>query len=357
MLTTNTRKIIHIDFDAFFASVEILDNPSLLGKPVAVGGLPSNRGVISTCNYEARKYGVRSAMPSAFALKKCPQLQLLPGRHERYKEISNIAKNIFYKYSELVEPLSLDEAYLDVTNSSMCLGSATLIAENIRKDIFNEIKLTASAGVAPNMFLAKIASDWNKPNGMFVISPEAVEEFVRILPVNKIHGVGSVTAKRLHAQNILTCEHLRSLPITTMIQQFGKFGNKLWHLCRGIDNRQVTPNRIRKSVSVEKTFSQDISNIDVIIKKLFELCSRLKVRLNKLDKRYVPTKRFIKIKFSDYSISQATEELNHLDNRQHFLKLLKSILGDKFLPIRLLGVGIKIIDNSSNSYKQLQINF
>ncbi len=353
----DNRKIIHIDFDAFFASVEILDNPRLLGLPVAVGGLPSARGVISTCNYEARKYGIHSAMPSAFALKQCPELQLLPVRYDRYKEISAISKNIFYKYTKLVEPLSLDEAYLDVTNSSMCLGSATLIAQNIRKDIFDKLKLTVSAGVAPNMFLAKIASDWHKPNGMLVIKPNDVEQFVCNLPITKIHGVGSVTAKKMHLQNISTCQHLRELSITTMTQQFGKFGNKLWHLCRGIDNRQVIPNRRRKSISVEKTFSQDLQNTDDIIKKLVELYSRLKVRLNKLDDNYTPTKRFIKIKFSDYTISQAIEELNHLDDWQHFLKLLRSTLGDKFLPVRLLGIGIKIIDTSSNSYTQLQIDF
>lgn len=226
------RKIIHIDMDCFFAAIEIRDNPLLKNKPVAIGGLPENRGVLSTCNYIARKYGLHSAMPSVRALQLCPKLILLPVKMEKYKAASKVLYRIFKQYTPLVEPLSLDEAFIDVTDCQYCKGSATLIAETIKRRIKKELKLTASAGVAPNKFLAKVASDWEKPDGLFVITPDKIDLFIQKLPIEKIFGVGRVTAKKLHAVQIKTCHDLQQFSLAQLQEKFGKMGERFYDLCR-----------------------------------------------------------------------------------------------------------------------------
>ncbi len=229
------RKIIHIDMDCFYAAIEMRDDPSLRSIPIAVGGSADRRGVISTANYEARRYGVHSAMSTAIALRLCPQLKVVSGRMALYKETSIHIRKIFARYTDLIEPLSLDEAYLDVTDCSQLHGSATLIAEAIRQQIFDELQLTASAGIAPIKFLAKIASDMNKPNGQFVITPQNIDQFILTLPLRKIPGVGKVTAQKLADMGLTTCADVQNYDVVTLIKSMGKFGQVLWERCHGID--------------------------------------------------------------------------------------------------------------------------
>ena len=277
------RKIIHIDMDCFFAAVEMRDNPALRDIPIAIGGSRVQRGVISTANYPARKFGVRSAMPTAMALKLCPHLTLLPGRFEAYREASNHIREIFSRYTSLIEPLSLDEAYLDVSDSVHCHGSATLMAQEIRQIIFNELALTASAGVAPVKFLAKIASDLNKPNGQFVLTPAEVPAFLKTLPLAKIPGVGKVSAAKLESMGLRTCEDVQNSDLAVLLKRFGKFGRILWERSHGIDEREIHNDRQRKSIGVERTLEEDIhewGECEAIVERLYpELERRLaKVR-------------------------------------------------------------------------------
>lgn len=232
------RKIIHVDMDCFFAAVEMRDNPALRDIPIAIGGSRVQRGVISTANYPARKFGVRSAMPTATALKLCPHLTLLPGRFDAYKEASNHIREIFSRYTSLIEPLSLDEAYLDVSDSVHCQGSATLMAQEIRETIHRELNLTASAGIAPVKFLAKIASDLNKPNGQFVIAPHQVAEFVKTLPLAKIPGVGKVSAAKLESMGLRTCADVQNSDLAMLLKRFGKFGRILWERSQELMNEK-----------------------------------------------------------------------------------------------------------------------
>ncbi len=337
------KKIIHCDADCFFAAVEMRDDPSLRSRPIAVGGNSEQRGVISTCNYEARAFGVRSAMSSAMAKKLCPDLLILPHRMDAYKEASVQMRHIFYGYTELVEPLSLDEAFLDVTHSEYCGGSATRIAEQIRQRVYDELKLTVSAGVAPNKFLAKIASDWNKPNGLFVIPPHAVDKFVLQLPVNKIFGVGKATAARLADVNIRTCADLRRFSIFELKQRFGQLGLRLFELCRGIDEREVKASRRRKSLSVENTFPQDLPGITSCLSHLPELLQQLASRLRRLDDSYLMVKIFVKIKFADFS-QTTIERSGSLLVVSEFQQLCCDAYARKEMPVRLLGVGVRFVD-------------
>jgi len=252
------RKIIHVDMDCFFAAVEMRDDPSLRDIPIAIGGSRVQRGVISTANYPARKYGVRSAMPTATALRLCPHLKLLPGRFDAYKEASQQIRAIFTRYTPLIEPLSLDEAYLDVTDSEHCQGSATLMAQAIRADILRETGLTASAGIAPIKFLAKIASDMNKPDGQYVITPQAMPDFLLTLPLSKIPGVGKVATKKLEEMGLRTCADVQQADLAQLLKRFGKFGRVLWERSNGIDDRDVVVERERKSLGVERTLGEDI---------------------------------------------------------------------------------------------------
>lgn len=246
----NQRKIVHIDMDCFYAAIEMRDNPGLADKPVAAGGTRETRGVLATCNYRARQYGLHAAMSTYAAFKHCPDLVLLPVNMEKYRHVSREIKTIFHDYTPYVEPLSLDEAYLDVTQCDAYQGSATLIAQDIRQRILTQHQFTASAGVAPNKFLAKISSDWHKPNGQLVITPNKVAGFIEQLQIGRIHGVGKATQRKLARLNVATCQDLQTLTRTTLAQHFGAFGEKLYLYARGINPRPVEPNRIRKSVSV-----------------------------------------------------------------------------------------------------------
>ena len=257
----SSRKIIHIDADCFYAAIEMRDDPRLQGRAVAVGGAADRRGVIAACNYEARTWGIHSAMPTARALKLCPDLEVIKPRMDAYRAASKLIHNILHDYTDCIEPLSLDEAFLDVTDCTLCSGSATLIAKEIRSRVWQELRLVVSAGVAPNKFLAKIASDWRKPDGLFVITPDQVDDFVLGLPVKKLHGVGKVTAAKMARMGINDCTQLREQSLLALTKAFGTFGERLWSLARGIDERPVQPYSRRQSVSVERTFDKDLPDL------------------------------------------------------------------------------------------------
>jgi DNA polymerase-4 len=336
---TLTRKIIHIDMDCFYAAVEIRDDPSLASLPVAVGGASDRRGVLCTCNYIAREFGVRSAMSTAYAYRLCPNLVLIPVNMQKYRAAAKIIQGIFAEYTTRVEPLSLDEAYLDVTGSERCQGSATLIAKEIRQRIVDETQLTASAGVAPNKFLAKIASGWNKPDGLFVIRPQEIAAFVKELEVRELFGVGKVTAEKLYARGLKTCTDLQKISLAELTAQFGKMGQRLHEYSFGIDHREVEPDRIRKSVSVEETYSKNIISIENCLPLLDDLFTRLLKRLQDSATDYPIKNHYIKIKYNDFKQitmerSGTTLELNN------FKDLLKSVENKAGKQIRLLGMGV-----------------
>ena len=350
---TASRKIIHIDADSFYASVEVRDNPELRGKPIAVGGQSDRRGVIATASYEARKFGVRSAMASSRAMALCPSLSILPPRFEVYRSISQQFHQIFADYTELVEPLSLDEAYLDVSDCERCSGSATLIASEIRERVRSELKLTVSAGVAPNKFLAKVASDWHKPDGQFTIAPEEVAEFVLQLPVSKINGVGRVTAGKLRRMGVETCGDLQGLPLETLMASFGKYGRSLHEVARGEDRRLVKPSRQRKSISVERTFAEDIEQLDAMGEALASLLLELQRRYDKISRDYLPGKRFVKIKYRDFSQTTLEEGIAPSASGWYspadFQRMMAAAWVREAKPIRLLGAGLRLQPSSADS--------
>lgn len=337
------RKIIHVDMDCFYAAVEMRDNPAYRNRPLAVGGHEKQRGVLSTCNYEARKFGVRSAMPTGKALQLCPKLLVVRGRMSVYVEISKKIREIFSRYTSIIEPLSLDEAFLDVTDSKQCHGSATLIAESIRRDIWNELNLTASAGIAPIKFLAKVASDLNKPNGQFVIPPQDVQSVIDELPLEKIPGVGKVSIEKLHQAGFFTCKDIKESDYRDLLLKFGRQGASLWKRSHGIDDREVIIERERKSVGVERTFTQNISTYaecwQVIEDKLFP---ELETRLEKASPSKAIIKQGIKLKFADFQ--QTTIEHIHASlDREHFKELLSEILKrQQGREIRLLGLSVML---------------
>ena len=338
------RKIIHIDCDCFFAAVEMRDNPAWRDIPLAVGGQPDQRGVIATCNYEARRYGVKSAMPSSLALRRCPQLLIVPPDFVRYREASQAIHQIFQRYTALIEPLSLDEAYLDVSGQPHCQGSASLMAEAIRSAIRTEVGITASAGIAPNKFLAKIASDWHKPDGQFLIRPQDVDAFVCHLPVEKLWGVGAVTAAKLKTQGFHHCADLQAAPLATLLHNFGKLGHTLYQLSRGIDHRAVQPERERKSISVEETYTRDLPDLAACEAELPILLSTLAQRLTRKD---TPHYRglTVKIKFADFS--QTTVECTGQTLAiERYLQLLRTGHARGNKPVRLLGVGVRLREDS-----------
>lgn len=335
------RKIIHCDCDCFYASIEMRDNPELLGKPIAVGGSPQGRGVVATCNYEARAFGIHSAMAAATARKRCPELIIIRPDMEKYRQASAQIHEIFAAYTDLIEPLSLDEAYLDVSDCQALGGSATRIAEAIRQEVKSKIGINISAGVAPNKFLAKIASDWNKPDGLFVIQPHEVEEFVAALPVKKLHGVGKVTAARMHKLGIHTCADLKNLDSDALQQHFGSFGERLGRLSRGIDERAVQVERIRKSVSVENTYAQDLPDLDACLNELPKLQEQLHKRLARLNEDYVIHKQFVKVKFRDFK-QTTVEMLATIVESENFYKLCSDGFARGNKPVRLLGLGVRL---------------
>ncbi|MFF7708002.1 DNA polymerase IV [Pseudomonas sp. NPDC007930] len=337
------RKIIHIDCDCFYAAIEMRDDPRLAGKPMAVGGSADRRGVIATCNYEARAYGVKSAMASRHALKLCPDLTIVRPRFDAYKEASRDIHDIFRQYTDQIEPLSLDEAYLDVTQCSQFGGSATRIAEDIRRQVARRLRITVSAGVAPNKFIAKIASDWRKPDGLFVVTPAQVEAFVAQLPVARLHGVGKVTAEKLQRMGIEHCGQLREWPRLALVREFGSFGQRLHELAQGIDERPVENDNRRQSASVENTYDHDLPDLASCLAKLPELIETLEQRLQRLEGSYRPGKPFVKVKFHDFS-QTTLEQAGAARDLYSYQQLLGQAFARGGKPVRLLGVGVRLHD-------------
>ncbi len=351
------RKIIHVDMDCFYAAIEQRDDPHLANTAVAVGGHPGNRGVIATANYEARKFGVHSAMPSGYAKQLCPHLIIVKPAMKKYKAESVTIRKIFHSYTDLVEPLSLDEAYLDTTESLRCLGSATWIAQAICKEIFDQTALTASAGVSTSKFLAKISSDWNKPNGIKIVLPGDEIKFIDQLPVKKLHGVGKVMTARLESMDIFTCKELRQVDLSILLKKFGKHGKYLFDLCRGIDKRLVSPNSQRKSVSVETTFDRDLSEWEDCESELLRLVSSLSRRLEAAGGADKIRKIYVKVKQQNFALHTAESISIGLDIKL-LLALFKRLRRQHPEPIRLLGIGVRFPEQQqSDGGLQLNIPF
>ncbi len=354
------RKIIHIDMDAFYASVEQRDNPELRGKPVAVGG-SSERGVVAAASYEARKYGVRSAMPSKIAKRKCPDLIFVNHRFDVYKAVSKTIRDIFHNYTDLVEPLSLDEAYLDVTQNKIGLNSATLIARKIKEDILRETELTASAGISTNKFLAKVASDINKPNGLTLIPPEKTQTFIDALAIERFHGIGKVTAKKMNDLGIFTGKDLKEWRERDLIKTFGKVGKFYFQIANGNDDRPVNPDRIRKSLSIENTFENDIETAELMMVELEKLAELLEERIRRSGS-YGKTLT-LKVKFSDFKqITRSNTISEIIEKSDQIIELLPELVSNidvKSNHIRLLGLGVSnlIGEAKPNNSGQLTLEF
>ncbi|MGA2552522.1 MAG: DNA polymerase IV [Burkholderiaceae bacterium] len=340
------RKIIHSDCDCFYAAIETRDQPMLRGKPVAVGGRPDQRGVVASCNYEARATGVRSAMPMSQALRRCPDLVIIRPAMEKYRMAAREIFAIYRSYTELVEPLSLDEAFLDVTGAAHCRGSATLMAREIKERVRAHVGITVSAGVAPNKFLAKIASAWQKPDGLFVIEPEAVAEFVAGLPVEKLFGVGAVTAAKLRAHGLVDCGDVRRRSRLELRALVGILGDRLFELAQGIDPRAVSPSRERKSLSVEETYVHDLLDLAACETELCELVARLQSAAQKLEPSEAIDRIFVKIRFDDFRKTTVERTATELDFSR-FSELLATGFARVKRPVRLLGVGARITPASS----------
>lgn len=347
------RKIIHVDMDAFYASVEQMDNPELKGKPIAVGG-SEKRGVVSAASYEARKFGVRSAMSGMQAKRLCPDLIFVRPRFDRYHEISKKIRRIFYDYTDLVEPLSLDEAYLDVTQNKKGNPSATLIAKEIRNRILNEVGLTASAGVSINKFVAKVASDYNKPNGQKTVEPEDVLEFLEQLDIRKFYGVGKVTAEKMYQLGIFTGKDLKAKSLEYLDAHFGKSGRYYYHVVRGIHNSPVKPNRIRKSLAAERTFRENLSSEIFMLEKLEQIAEEVSRRLNK---SHVAGKTVtLKIKYSDFTLQTRSKTLPYfISDTSVILDTAKALLYQDKLKesVRLLGISLSNL-NTEKPTKQTE---
>ena len=354
------RKIIHIDMDAFYASVEIRDNPRLRGKPVIVGGMPGTRGVVCTASYEARKFGVHSAMSADLAARLCPQGIFLRPRRGAYLEASARMHEVFHEYTDIIEPLSLDEAYLDVTRDKKNIRSATLIALEIKKRIREKTSLTASAGVSYNKFLAKMASDYRKPNGIFVVEPHQAEAFIRPLPIEKFYGVGEVTARKFKEMGVHTGADLLKLSRNYLVSRFGKAGAYYYDIVRGIDERPVQPERIRKSYSVENTYAEDIHDRFGLITELYRLEKRL---AHLLERDGVAAKTVvIKVRYHDFSTQSRNHTLPYPVSNFESLHQAVRQMRDSFpwqdQGIRLLGVGVQNLilpDAEEHSVKQLSL--
>ncbi len=350
------RKIIHIDMDAFFASVEQLDNPELRGRPVAVGGSGAS-SVVAAASYDARIFGVRSALPSVTAKRLCPDLIFVKHHFERYHEISGEVFRIFKSYTELVEPLSIDEAFLDVTDDIQKIGSATLIAKRIKKDIREKTGLTASAGISINKFLAKIASEVKKPDGLFVIKPEEAEKYIENLPIEKFYGIGKVTASKMHKLGIHNGSDLKRWDLLSLVRNFGKSGAFYYDIVRGIDDRPVEPESERKSVGTELTFEKDLTTNFEIIAELYKIEKELMKRLDEAE----TTGRTItvKVKFSDFrQLTRSKTLQNYVRDFDTLHKEVTSIRKSLELPgnrIRLLGVSISNLENDESSDRQMNL--
>ena len=353
------RKIIHVDLDAFYASVEQRDNPALRGKPVAVGGSPDKRGAVAAASYEARAYGVYSATPSRTAKYKCPDLIFVLPRFEVYKAIAIQIREIFHHYTDLVEPVALDEAYLDVTENKFGIASAQEIAQLIRSDIFTATQLTASAGVSVNKFLAKMASGLNKPNGMAVILPHEGLDFVSQLPIEKFHGIGKVTATKLHEMGIFTGADLRERSVSELVTKFGKVGRFYYQIARGEDDRLVVPNRVRKSLSVETSYDPDLNDRLSIEQALEQVAIDLHARLEKAG--ISGQTLTLKVKFADYSqVTRSVTQMVALTEVRSIQEASRRLLGAldlEGLSVRLLGLGIGKLMNEEQDFQQLRLEF
>ena len=336
------RAIIHLDMDCFYAAIEMRDRPSLRGKPVGVGGARDRRGVLTTCNYEARRFGVRSAMPTFMALQRCPNLIVLPTRFDVYRHEAAIIRGILYQFTSIIEPLSLDEAYLDVTAHPSAPGP---LAEEIRGAIFRKTKLTSSSGIGPNKLIAKIASEINKPNGQFEVKPEQVPEFMKDLPVRKIWGIGEKSERKLEELGVKTCGELQRFSRPELADVFGKFGLDLYDLCRGIDQRPVEPDRPRKSLSTEETFAVDLTTLEQCEEKLEELFQDLMADLAQKESTRQTTKIFVKLKFNDFTRTTA-ERAGLAPALEDFRSLLAEAFARTGKPVRLIGVGVRFAETT-----------
>lgn len=352
------RKIIHIDMDAFYASVEQRDFPEYRNKPIVVGGKPEGRGgVVATASYEARKFGIKSAMPSKTAARLCPEVIFVYPRFDVYKEVSQSIRGIFKRYTDKIEPLSLDEAFLDVSTDKQNIGSAIDIAKRIKKEIFEELQLTASAGVSVNKFVAKIASDMNKPDGLTFIGPSKIEAFMEDLPVEKFFGVGKVTAAKMKSMGWNKGADLKKLSEEEMVRHFGKTGKFYYKIVRGIDDREVETDRKIKSLSVEDTYQSDLTEEEVILVELKELSKRLSGRLKTrgLKGRTIT----VKFKFHDFTlITRSLSSTGLLNDEEKIFEMVKSILHNapvKEKKIRLLGVGISNFELKQNNSEAIQL--
>nr|WP_315161393.1 DNA polymerase IV [uncultured Flavobacterium sp.] len=351
------RKIIHIDMDAFYASVEQMDNPELRGKPIAVGG-SENRGVVAAASYEARKFGVRSAISGVMAKKNCPELIFVRPRFDRYKEISSKIQKIFYEYTDLVEPLSLDEAYLDVTINKKGNPSASLLAQEIRLRIFNEVGLTASAGISINKFVAKIASDYNKPNGQKTVNPDEVISFLEELPIRKFYGVGKVTTEKMYQLGIFTGLELKSKSLEFLEKHFGKSGNFYYNVVRGIHNSEVKSDRITKSVAAEHTFEVNLSSEIFMMEQLDNIANAL---IRRLKKHNIAGKTItLKIKYSDFTQQTRSKTLPYfIADKGLILETVKELLYQERMKdsVRLLGISLSNLNTEQKKTVVVQLKF
>lgn len=351
------RKIIHVDMDAFYASVEQMDNPELRGKPLAVGG-SEVRGVVSAASYEARKFGVRSAMSGIQAKRNCPELIFVRPRFDRYKEISNKIRKIFLDYTDLVEPLSLDEAYLDVTQNKKGNSSASLIAQEIRKRIFDEVGLTASAGISVNKFVAKVASDYNKPNGQKTVNPDEVELFLENLDIKKFYGIGKVTKEKMYQQGIFTGKDLKSKTREYLEQHFGKSGGFYYNIVRGIHYSEVKPNRVSKSVAAEHTFNENLTSEIFMLERLERIAAELEKRL----KKYSISGKTVtlKIKYSDFTTQTRSKTLPYfIADKGLLLETAKELLYQERMKesVRLLGISLNNLNTEVKKTVVVQLKF
>ncbi len=358
-ITFQYRKIIHVDMDAFYASVAQLDNPELKGKPIAVGG-GGKRGVVAAASYEARKYGVRSAMSGVLARQKCPHLIFVKTDFERYKEISTKIRQIFYEYTDLVEPLSLDEAYLDVTENKKGNPSASLIAQEIRDRIYRELALRASAGISINKFIAKVASDINKPNGQKTINPEEVLLFLEELSINKFYGVGKVTAAKMNNLGIFNGLDLKNKPLEELTKLFGKSGTYYYNIVRGIHHSTVKPNRVRKSIAAERTFSENISSEVFMLERLYKIAEELERRMIASETKGKTIT--LKIKYSDFTQQTRSKTVqNFIQKKDKIMQIVKELLyQEKFKnSVRLLGISFSNLDTAKKEpvWVQLMLEF
>ncbi len=357
-MSAEYRKIIHIDMDAFYASVEQRDFPEYRGKPIAVGG-GSKRGVVAAASYEARKFGVYSAMPSVTAKRRCPHLIFVKPRFLIYREVSLQIRAIFHQYTNLVEPLSLDEAYLDVTTNFKKMPSATLIAKAIRQQIKAETQLTASAGVSFNKFLAKVASDVNKPDGLKVITPQEAAAFIDKLPIKKFHGIGKVTAAKMNKMGIYTGADLRQRTEQELLKKFGKVGRYYYHIVRGNDQRKVQPNRIRKSLSAENTFFDDITAPEDLLNALKKITETVAERLKKIDAAGKTVT--VKIKYYDFTQTTRSKTVNqYLQHANEIFPIVQHLIQHPAWPakpVRLLGVGLSKLDTDEPQQLGRQLTF